>query len=170
MLYALSFLVAGGSTLVTAKRDPDGTTYLHSRMLICDYGRIILRRQTGWTTDPAVYRHAAEALPRGWGIDFGLAPANHAYGRTPTLANLLWFDTEWVTPTAKGGRYTVRGVRIPLWAPALAVAAPPLVAAWRRRRRDRLRRERAAAGLCPACVYDLRGSTGACPECGAGAG
>jgi hypothetical protein len=44
-------------------------------------------------------------------------------------------------------------------------ALPPLLwlpGHFRRRRA----RSRAAAGLCPDCAYDLRGSTDRCPECG----
>ena len=167
VLYALSFLRAAGVTLVTVERDPDGTTtHLHSRMLISDFGGIILRRQVGWTTDPVIYRSVGEKLPRGWALQFDSAKANHARGRKPTLANLLWFDTEWVPAGVPGGRYTVTGVWVPYWAPALAVAAPPLLVALRRRRRDRLRRRRVTRGLCPACGYDLRGSGETCPECG----
>jgi Flp pilus assembly protein TadB len=34
-------------------------------------------------------------------------------------------------------------------------------------RRDRQRRQRLAAGLCPSCGYDLTGNvSGVCPECG----
>jgi hypothetical protein len=56
--------------------------------------------------------------------------------------------------------------RIPLWAPTLAFALPPLlltlIALGRRRRTARRR----SKGLCPACGYDLRASTTHCPECG----
>jgi hypothetical protein len=56
------------------------------------------------------------------------------------------------------------GLRTPMWFVLLAVAAPAfgrfvlLVAS----RVKRERREK--AGVCPACGYDLRASTGQCPE------
>ena len=55
---------------------------------------------------------------------------------------------------------------IPLWLPAVTFAVAPgrWVCAIRRRRK------RIAAGLCPACGYDLRASPGRCPECGRAAG
>jgi hypothetical protein len=47
-----------------------------------------------------------------------------------------------------------------------AVHAPLALARWRRHRRSRRWRR---TGRCSSCGYDLRGSGGACPECGAGA-
>ena len=58
-----------------------------------------------------------------------------------------------------------REVIVPYW--ALAVATGVLPTAWLvRRRRQRLRRRRAKAGLCVNCGYDLRASGTTCPECG----
>ena len=52
-------------------------------------------------------------------------------------------------------------VAVPWWAVVLwfAVASLGCVLA--------LRRMRPGPGCCRACGYDLRGSAGACPECGA---
>jgi hypothetical protein len=60
------------------------------------------------------------------------------------------------------------GIIVPFWALTAVWTVLPIL--WARRairsRRVRLRR---AWGLCVACGYDLRGSRGACPECGAAA-
>jgi hypothetical protein len=67
--------------------------------------------------------------------------------------------------TYTGPNYYSWNFRTPLWPSALAAAVLP--AAWLlirlpgRRTRRRLRRR-----LCPACGYDLRATTGRCPECG----
>ena len=52
---------------------------------------------------------------------------------------------------------------VPFWAMIVPAGLPPVVAGTRALRR----RARRRAGLCATCGYDLRASTGACPECGA---
>ena len=58
-------------------------------------------------------------------------------------------------------------VYVPIWAVTVLFALPPIF--WfmwsMRRRRIRLRIRQ---GLCVRCGYDMRGSPGACPECGHG--
>jgi hypothetical protein len=61
----------------------------------------------------------------------------------------------------------LRAVTFPLWFPAAAFAAPPVLSLVRRLYR-RLRRPR--PGLCPRCGYDLRATPDGCPECGMAAG
>ena len=53
----------------------------------------------------------------------------------------------------------------PIWMIVTITAVPP---AYWLLTAPRVRRRRMRKGLCPTCGYDLRGSTGACPECGAG--
>ena len=67
------------------------------------------------------------------------------------------------TPVDTGfGRRSHVAIRVPFWLVLLAAVVPPMLAAqrlWRRRRRP--------ATACTRCGYDLRESTGRCPECGA---
>ena len=58
---------------------------------------------------------------------------------------------------------TVRTVQVPFWPACAATALLPAVWLTRAARRRRRRR----AGRCEACGYNLRGSPGRCPECGA---
>ena len=57
-------------------------------------------------------------------------------------------------------------LRLPAWFVLLVPMTYLLAIGWGRARK----RRRRAAGLCPACGYDLRATPGRCPECGAVAG
>lgn len=59
-----------------------------------------------------------------------------------------------------------RIVAIPFAVPAVVCGLIALLPWIVRRRRSRLRLERATHGLCPMCGYDLRATPGRCPECG----
>jgi hypothetical protein len=64
-------------------------------------------------------------------------------------------------------RYFRRDVEIgsPYWAIVLLILLPmpPVYRRWRKRR---LLHQRERSGLCLRCGYDLRASSGVCPECG----
>lgn len=50
-------------------------------------------------------------------------------------------------------------IQLPIIHLAVMAMVPPLLAAWRRRRST-------GADQCTECGYDLRGTSGPCPECG----
>jgi hypothetical protein len=77
---------------------------------------------------------------------------------------LLGFGWQTSPPQPSTEPFTV-AVTAPFWSVVVPTFIPSGLAllVWRRRRRRRLR---AAAGLCPACGYDLRATPGRCPECG----
>ncbi len=67
------------------------------------------------------------------------------------------FNTHWRFVYMPG-----RVLVLPLWIPTVLFAVLPTLALIRLRRRRKRRR----LGLCSRCGYDLRASTGRCPECG----
>jgi hypothetical protein len=106
---------------------------------------------------------------QGWNASFDA----YAWSKAPNMIR----HREWVRAgfglhrweqlpksTIPGPKYTNRylGVAVPFWLLALLCAIPPALR-WNPRR---ARRRRAAAGLCPACGYDLRATPERCPECG----
>jgi hypothetical protein len=62
--------------------------------------------------------------------------------------------------------FETRGMIFPLWPAVVLTGAWPVVRLWRLIRARRRARRRVARGLCRQCGYDLRASTGRCPECG----
>jgi hypothetical protein len=78
----------------------------------------------------------------GWAVRL-----DRRYGPDGTPGNLFWF------------------VRIPHWFFAAAFAATSILSLRKHLRLQRMwaRHEK---GLCPYCGYDLRASSGTCPECG----
>jgi hypothetical protein len=94
--------------------------------------------QFGWARLPSS-RRAADAYKRLGGKPQGCYIVNESYG--------TWTQLGFVAPD---------------WLVGLAIAFPGLVFGFRRLRSCSSR----AQGLCRECGYDLRGSTGQCPECG----
>lgn len=99
------------------------------------------------------------AQHRGRGVQFITWNAANWYGTNacpafPWRTLGFWFYTERNAPGSALSRFDVI---VPYWALLLAPAA------WWARR---LRREPYRPGLCARCGYDLRASTGRCPECG----
>ena len=60
------------------------------------------------------------------------------------------------------------GVVVPHWALLIVLSALPVVCGFRWACQY-MRQGRPAAGLCPACGYDLRATPDRCPECGTAA-
>ena len=65
-------------------------------------------------------------------------------------------------PMGFAGSFNFHLLAVPYWFILLLLALVPAGCGFAARRRQRRRRK----GLCPRCAYDLRASTGRCPECG----
>ena len=88
-------------------------------------------------------------------------PSYPMWGRPATVAQRLGF---W-SITARSYSEPVRRWIAPYW--FLSALTAVLPGSWSIiHRRGWRRRHRSAAGLCPACGYDLRATPGRCPECG----
>jgi hypothetical protein len=101
--------------------------------------------------------HWNEGNADAGGLYRNVAPADSAAAR-------MGFWSARITVGPQGSAVARgRAVAAPLWAVALVCAVLP--ALWLAEAR-RAKRRRRAAGLCPACGYDLRASSDCCPECG----
>jgi hypothetical protein len=105
-------------------------------------------RHWGWSTSSAWYPFVQELPPKVWdrlGFQFG---------------------TQSTPPTAAWGPGVCCAVVIPYWFVFLVAAAVPAGRAVERLRGRARRRRRTLLRRCVRCGYDLRGSSGQCPECG----
>jgi hypothetical protein len=90
--------------------------------------------------------------------------ASHPGGDAETFT-FLYFA--WITD--RYGGKPVRTLVVPYWFPTFACGLLPALRT-RRSAKARAKDRRLRAGLCVRCGYDLRATTGRCPECGSGAG
>jgi hypothetical protein len=124
---------------------------------------------------------AKSSMGRVWVFQLKLRPGENpnrpAFEHEVTRPEVLdvsrqrWANRYWHTPffTFRSGGSVVSSslfdVTVSCWFVALLAAVLPV--RWFILWRGRWRRERrSAAGMCPACGYDLRATPGRCPECG----
>jgi hypothetical protein len=110
-------------------------------------------------TDP-FYLQGGNRLPDGFSSSHWDVKRKHPLSNN-RLLNLVGFDAR-LEQLALGTQHTLV---VPYYALVLIWLVTPGFVAFRYARR----RRRHAAGLCPACGYDLRATPGRCPECGAAA-
>jgi hypothetical protein len=120
--------------------------------------QMILRSFQKSSNDVRLLRQFKKAEP------LKLPPVDYQNSQDEPLWRQLGFG--WYYEPNGPYEYKHHGVLAPGWAVAGALAIPwiLIVHARRKRRTIRLRRQR---GLCIKCGYDLRASSGRCPECGA---
>jgi len=97
------------------------------------------------------------STPYWWTIE----PAQSASGLNMNLFDFRWTNRSRFSGTNLGNQ-SETSLTVPHWVLSVAFAIPPLAwlsGFWRDRRRY-------PPGHCASCGYDLRASSGRCPECG----
>jgi len=126
---------------------------------VADADGVTVRRNC-WTTSGST---------AAWSWSFSKMPTLQPFSATAVAAQTNSFSRAGVLlragrwnefDPAHSRRYYV--LRVPHWLIITLAAGFPLRLALRRS----LRRRAFAAGLCPACGYDLRATPARCPECG----
>ena len=126
-------------------------------------GQFRITRVTGWVGSEPVGWFRGE-LPLGRPV-FG----QQAVYRAWTILGIGFDGGVRLVPISAARPVTVNYqiTAVPFALPALVAAAIGLLPWLRRRRRRLAAQDRLHRGLCPVCGYDLRATTGRCPECGA---
>ncbi|HEY7118297.1 MAG TPA: hypothetical protein VH475_17040 [Tepidisphaeraceae bacterium] len=106
---------------------------------------------------------------RGWFYGHGPAaqddPSRFLYSRdSRRLLGVTYFDYTWMRPRGPFDGVRERALLVPYWLLLVVFGAPAVIRLLSRGHRRRA--ARVAAGLCPACGYDLRATPQRCPECG----
>lgn len=131
--------------------------------------QIRLTWATGWIgQSPWRWRHGKEQLPPALPVlgQRSLSRKWYRFGSgVRTFVDAL--PAPWPN-SQQARRMTVRYhiFALPLAVPALLAAIPFAWGILRRGHNKRLRQFRLVNNLCPQCAYDLRASSGRCPECG----
>ncbi len=129
-----------------------------------DWGRLILTTyqthdfsapaRIGWSSSEGGYADAYPGRPASTRVEH--------LGVEVTHGGVDWWNV--TMPSPSGTTYWRVRMYYPL---VLVLVLLPIIPWALQLLRDRRARRRKAAGLCPACGYDLRGSAGGpCPECG----
>jgi len=139
------------------KGTPD-RMFSHGCHIQSAWGSLLLRHD--WTIRPL---DPGENLPPpGWIFRAYLHPAD-GYGPIQrSYPNALGFQFAGQPVTTPTFIDRTRWIVLPYWFLVLVLSFPPLRWTFRHLRYAR----RLRLGLCPTCAYDLRASTGKCPECG----
>lgn len=160
---------------------PQDLSFLDHKLIICSRGGIQFWVERMRNVDvywyPAHRRqfllerdHATGYPDFGDDWDKNISPQSPRYAALgfewiPQAVPPGWFRDRSVNPRQTDLEFYITSLTLPLYFPTLLFAILPAHYLLRVRRRRRIAR-RIAQGCCSACGYDLRASSGRCPECG----
>ena len=169
----------GGVGVKWARPDTNSTTVAGKRCFAFSHGTFLLGggyvQITSYSYAQSV--HKADATlslpPRIDWLGWERVYLPHCYflwdEREPTFLGKLGFRGWDITTISGNGRTDNAAVTVPIWVLEVLSTVAVAVFGYRWRQASRVQ-HRESGRMCAACGYDLRGSAGACPECGAKCG